>query len=130
MKSVCGFFLSIIFSEMIGSVCICRPLRAPLVKHTWLTCCLSALPLALRVHSSVSAQEGTRGTPNLEITRAGPREAQSLQGHLRARGRVVSLIRSRVKRHSLLNTTVTPVSRYFELFGSRARAYPPHRHQH
>lgn len=30
------------------------------------------------------------------------------------------LIRSRVKCHSLLNTTVTPVSRYLELFGSRS----------
>lgn len=84
MKSV----WSLSFDSIFRNDWICLHMSpASRIKHTWLTCCLSALPLALRVHSSASAQEGTRGTPNLEITRAGPREAQSLQGHLRARSR-------------------------------------------
>lgn len=50
MKSLYRVFLWIVFSsKMIGSVRICLPLCAPLVKQTRLTCCLSALPLALRM---------------------------------------------------------------------------------
>lgn len=96
---------------------------ATLVKRTCLTCRFS---FPSRVYSSVLVQERTRDTPNLEITWAvgererGPRGAQSPQGHSFARGRSVSLIRSRVKCHSLLCATVTPGSRYFELFGSRS----------
>lgn len=99
--------------------------RAALIKRTCFTCRSSwRLSFPSIVYSSMLAQEGTRDIPNLEITRAveerGPRGAQSPQGHSFACGRAMSLIRSRVKCHSLLCATVTPVSHYFELFGSRS----------
>jgi len=61
-----------------------------------------------------------------------PRGAVVSRTPSRAPGRAMSLLRSRVECHSLLNTTVTSVSRYFNsaFRVKTVRAYPPHRDRH
>lgn len=77
----------------------------------------------------MSVQEGTRGTPNLEITRAGPRGAQSLRGHLRARDRAVSFNKEQGQTPLLVEYDRDSGLALLRAFRVKtARAYPPHRH--
>lgn len=102
------------------------PFREALVKRTCLMCHFSFSP---GVYSSVLAQEGTRDIPNLEITprERSPRGAAVPRTFFRARSRGV--LNKEQGQMPLLAVTMTPVSRYFELFGSRS-IEPSDRHRH